>query len=133
MLLKTNSADVNASAKEVFDFLSEAQNIEFLLPKDKISDFKYDENGCSFKAQGGIVIPLLYQTKEPNSRINMKSGEKAPFSYTLSIIISENGENASKGNIEFEADINMFMKMMVEKPLTGLFEVMTKNLQRHFA
>lgn len=133
MQLKTTSADVNASAKQVFDFLSQAQNIEFLLPKEKISDFKYDENGCSFKAQGGIVIPLMYLSKEPNSKINMKSGEKAPFSYTLSIIITENGEHASKGHIEFEADINMFMKMMVEKPLTSLFEVMTRNLQKHFA
>ncbi len=132
MLLKTDSSAVNASAQKVFEFLSDAKNIEHLLPADKISDFQWDEKGCSFKAQGGIVIPLQYVSKEPNTKIHMESGDKAPFSYTLSIILKETGENTCEGHIEFEANINMFMKMMVEKPLTSLFVVMTKNLQKQF-
>lgn len=131
MLLKTDSSPVNASAQQVFEFLSDARNIEHLLPQDKISEFQSDENGCSFKAQGGIVIPLIYVSKEPFSKIMMESGEKAPFSYTLSIILKETGTTC-EGHIEFEANINMFMKMMVEKPLTSLFVVMTKNLQKQF-
>jgi carbon monoxide dehydrogenase subunit G len=133
MNITTNSATINATAQVVFDFLSDAKNIEVLLPADKISDFKFDENGCSFKAQGGIVIPLLYVAKTPVSKIEMKSGEKAPFSYTLSIVIGSSDANACTGHIEFEADINVFMKMMVEKPLKSLFDVMTANLQNHFA
>ncbi|MNU79871.1 Carbon monoxide dehydrogenase subunit G (CoxG) [compost metagenome] len=132
MLLKTDSSTVNASAQKVFEFLSDSKNIEHLLPGDKISDFQSDENGCSFKAQGGIVISLLYVSKEPNTKIHMQSGDKAPFSYTLSILLKESGENSCEGHIEFEANINMFMKMMVEKPLTSLFVVMTKNLQKQF-
>ena len=131
MLLKTDSSPVNAPAQKVFEFLSNAANIEQLLPEDKISDFQSDEKGCSFKAQGGIVIPLIYSVKEPNTKIVMESGEKAPFSYTLSIILKETG-NTCEGHLEFEAQINMFMKMMVEKPLTNLFGVMTKNLQKQF-
>lgn len=133
MKISTDVSVIQASAEDVFNFLSEAKNIEVLLPADKISDFKYDENGCSFKAQGGIVIPLIYQDKTPNSKIDMKSGEKAPFSYVLSILIQRKDENSSTGHIEFEDDINMFMKMMVEKPLKSLFDVMTSNLQRHFS
>jgi carbon monoxide dehydrogenase subunit G len=131
MLLKTDSSPVNAPAQKVFEFLSDAANIEQLLPKDKISDFQSDEKGCSFKAQGGIVIPLIYSMKEPNTKIVMESGEKAPFSYTLSIILKETGSTC-EGHLELEAQINMFMKMMVEKPLTNLFGVMTKNLQKQF-
>lgn len=131
MLLKTDSSPVNAPAQKVFEFLSNAANIEQLLPEDKISDFQSDEKGCSFKAQGGIVIPLIYSVKEPNTKIVMESGEKAPFSYTLSIILKETGSTC-EGHLEFEAQINMFMKMMVEKPLTNLFGVMTKNLQKQF-
>lgn len=132
MLLKTDPSTVNASSQQVFDFLSDAKNIEHLLPQDKISEFKSDEKGCSFKAQGGIVIPLIYVSKDPNTKIVMESGDKAPFSYTLSIILKETGENACHGHLEFDANINLFMKMMVEKPLTSLFVVMTKNLQKQF-
>ncbi len=131
MLLKTDSSPVNAPAQKVFEFLSDSKNMEHLLPTDKISDFQSDEKGCSFKAQGGIVIPLIYVSKEPNTKIVMESGDKAPFSYTLSIILKETGDTC-EGHLEFEANINMFMKMMVEKPLTSLFVVMTKNLQKQF-
>lgn len=133
MNIITEQATVQASITEVFNFLSDAKNFEIMLPMDKISYFKADEFGCSFKAQGGIIIPLLFENKEPFQEIKMKSGEKAPFPYTLSILLKENDENSCLGHIEFEANINMFMKMMVEKPLSALFEVMTKNLQKHFA
>lgn len=132
MLLKTDPSPVNASAQQVFEFLSDSKNIEHLLPTDKISDFQSDEKGCSFKAQGGIVIPLIYISKEANTKIVMESGDKAPFNYTLSIILKETGETSCEGYLEFEAKINLFMKMMVEKPLTSLFVVMTKNLQKQF-
>ena len=131
MLLKTDPSTVNAPAQKVFEFLSDAKNFNHLLPKDKISDFQSDENGCSFKAQGGIVISLIFVSKEANSKIVMESGDKAPFAYTLSIILKDGGATC-EGVLEFEAKINMFMKMMVEKPLTSLFVVMTKNLQKQF-
>lgn len=132
MTLKTESAHVHASIEEVFDFLSVAANIEKLLPADKISDFTSDENGCSFKVQGGIVIPLIYTHKDACELIKMQSGDKAPFNYTLAIKL-EKTDDTCKGHIEFEANINMFMKMMVEKPLTNLFQVMTHKLQMNFA
>jgi carbon monoxide dehydrogenase subunit G len=132
MVLKTESAHVNASIEEVFEFLSIASNLEKLLPEDKISDFQSNESGCSFKVQGGIIIPLLYTQKTEFTTIKMQSGDKAPFNYTLAIHLVQQGDTC-KGHIEFEANINMFMKMMVEKPLTNLFEIMTQKLQKNFA
>ncbi len=132
MKITTNNAVVNAPIEQVFDFLSVAQNIQKLLPQDKISDFQADEQGCSFKVQGGIVIPLIYRTKTAPNLIKMQSGDKAPFSYTLAIELTPFGEKC-EGNIAFEANINMFMKMMVEKPLINLFETMTHKLQAEFA
>lgn len=131
MKIKTSNALVNAPIESVFDYLSQAENLENLLPADKISDFQSDEAGCSFKAQGGIVIPLIYSSKESPTTIKMHSGDKAPFSYTLTIQLTPYLEKC-EGFIEFDANINMFMKMMVEKPLIHLFEVMTQNLQAQF-
>lgn len=132
MKIKTDSSSVHAPISEVFTFLSKAENIEKLLPEDRISDFQADEHGCSFKVQGGIVIPLLYSGKIAHSEIKMQSGDKAPFSYTLAILLEENGTTC-RGHIEFEANVNMFMKMMVEKPLINLFQTMTHKLQQQFA
>jgi hypothetical protein len=62
----------------------------------------------------------------------MNDGDKGPFPYTLSIHIKAEGSNSCSGYIEFEGEVNMFMKMMVQKPLTSLFENMTKKLQLKF-
>lgn len=116
MNITSEKASVNTNTQTVFEFLSQASNIEKLLPTDQISDFQSNDEGCSFKVQGGFTIPLIYVDKVANSRIDMKSGEKAPFKYTLSILLAEDG-STSVGHIEFNADINLFMKMMVEKQI----------------
>lgn len=131
MKIKSETAKVGAPVHIVFDFLTNAANIEHLLPADKISDFKSDETGCHFKVQGGFVISLLYVEAVEHSRIDMKSGEKAPFNYTLSIHLKEEGE-LTHGHIEFDGDVNMFLKMMVEKPLIGLFNYMSRKLQEQY-
>lgn len=133
MNITSEKAYIAANQKEVYDFLCKSENIYHLLPQDKISDFQSDEHGCSFKVQGGIIIPLLYSQHHPHTKINMKSGEKAPFKYHLAIVIGEDGEHKCDGHIEFHAEINMFMKMMVEKPLINLFNYMSNRLQEQFS
>ena len=131
MKIISETAHVKAHASEVFEFLSHAANIESLLPPDKISDFQSNEEGCTFKVQGGFVIALLYTHKKPVTRIDMKSGEKSPFDYTLSIHLKERHDETD-GYIEFIGDVNVFLKMMVEKPLIGLFNYMSQKLQEQF-
>lgn len=131
MRIVSESARVNAPAEEVFEFLSDPANIELLLPSDSITEFKSDDEGCSFKVQGGILIPLIYQHKVLNERIDMISNDKAPFNYTLSIFVDDFGNHA-EGHIEFEGEISFFLKMMVQKPLENLFNSMTERLQNQF-
>ncbi len=132
MKIKGTETVISASAAEVFNFLAVPKNLEQLLPLDKITDFQADEEGCSFKVQGGILIPLIITNTIPAERIDMNDGDKGPFPYTLSIHIKAEGSNSCSGYIEFEGEVNMFMKMMVQKPLTSLFENMTKKLQLKF-
>lgn len=131
MKITSDKAYVAAPNIEVFNFLCIPSNIEHLLPKDKISDFQHHENGCSFRVQGGILIPLEYTGKHAYNRIELKSGDKAPFSYTLTIHLTDL-THVCEGHIEFHAEINLFMKMMVEKPLVALFNLMAKKLQEQF-
>lgn len=59
MELKSDKVAISASIEDVHAFLSDARNLELILPHDKISDFKADENQCSFKVKGAIVISLI--------------------------------------------------------------------------
>ena len=131
MKIISETASIQAPIVVVFEFLSQAHNIEPLLPEDKISDFHAHQDGCTFKVQGGFLISLLYVHKEFPTRIEMKSGEKAPFKYSLTVHLEEDGDKTN-GHLEVIGDVNMFLKMMVEKPLIGLFNHMSNKLQEQF-
>ena len=132
MKINSETVIVSAPQQEVFDFLKDANNLWHLLPQDKISDFKASVDQCSFKVQGGVIISLIHDGEEGMDKLFMKSGEKSPFPFRLTIHTAAHGED-TKGEIEFNGEVNMFLKMMVEKPLTNLFNYMSKKLQERFA
>lgn len=132
MKIESTQVDVNASPDTIYAFLSDSTNLIHLLPQDNISDWRATSSECSFKAQGGVTISLIQDGGESTHKVFMKSGEKSPFPFRLTIFINElNGK--SNGYIEFDGEVNMFLKMMVEKPLTNLFNHMAEKLQAQFS
>ena len=132
MNLESEKVEINVSSKSALDFIAIPSNIELLLPIDKISDFKSNENSCSFKVQGGITISLVLNGREGDEKLFLKSGEKSPFPFELTIH-TKNIDAKSIGYIEFNGEVNAFLKMMVEKPLGALFNYMSKKLSEHFS
>lgn len=131
MIIKSETVLVPAKSSEVLSFLSNAEHLIHLLPKDQISDWKASPADCSFKVQGGIMISLIQTTSENPTQIKMKSGEKSPFPFTLTIHSTEiNGH--TEGYIIFDGELNVFLKMLAEKPLTALFNIMSENLKVYF-
>lgn len=131
MKIDSTKVKVNAPQETVFNFLKDSNNIYHLLPQDKISDWKADENQCSFKVQGGVVITLIQDGSEGTDKIFMKSGEKSPFPFRLTIHTNKM-DGKTEGYIAFDGEVNMFLKMMVEKPLTNLFNYMSEKLKTYF-
>jgi hypothetical protein len=132
MKITSQPALVHASIGQLKDFLCDCRNIIHLLPQDQVSDWNSEMNWCSFKVQGGIIITLVKDEKDfEENIIRLKSGEKSPFPFKLSIYL-ESLEDTSKGHIEFDGDVNVFLKMMIERPLTNLFNTMTENLKSYF-
>ena len=131
MKIDSQRVEVNAKASEIFEFLSYPKNIELLLPSDNIEDFKATDKGCSFKVQGGITITLEQDELIPHERINMKSGENSPFPFTLSVIMDAQ-DDKTHGYLAFDGEVNAFLKMMVQKPLTNLFNYMSGQLKERY-
>lgn len=131
MKIDSTKVNVNASQEDIFNYLTDSNNIIELLPQDKISDYKSDKEQCSFKVQGGVIISLIQDGSEGMNIIKLRSGQGTPFPFKLFINITPNGDHC-EGYIHFEGEVNMFLKMMVEKPLTNLFNYMSVKLQEKF-
>ena len=102
-------------------------NIEKLLPAGKYSDWKSVTQWCSFKIQGAYTIVLNFVSATPHSEVRYASGDGSPFSFTLTSYLHEEGAGTN-GYMKCEADINPFLKMVVQGPLKNLFDYMAERL-----
>ena len=132
MKIKGDTVIVTAERSEIIDFLRDSNNIIHLLPKDKISDYPSSNEMCSFKVQGGVIISLYQDGVEGQDVLYMKSGEKSPFPFRLSIVMNAVTEG-TEGYIQFDGEVNAFLKLMVERPLTSNFNFMSEKLKEQFS
>lgn len=129
--IESKKVEVNAAVGEVFKFLIDMRNFKELLPQDKISAWEADENYCAFKVQGTYKIRLDKDRVEEPYKLFLKSGEGSPFSFDLTVNLDEKGDGTMAYQI-CEADLNPFIKMMVEKPLRNLFDYIADRLKEKF-
>ena len=125
---KSEEVKVNSTAKPVFDFLSNLNNLEQLMPLDKISEWQSSESECSFKIQNLGRIGFKHDNFTEPSQIKLASISDKPFKFSMVFNIIDDGE-ISKAQIIVNADLNPMLKMMAEKPLTAFFNSIAKKLE----
>lgn len=132
MEIKSQPKIVDAEPLVILQFLSDAKNLYHLMPQEKISDWSADDNRCSFKVSGGFTITLIEDGDNGSNELYLKSGEESPFPFRLTIHLNPKGSESTEGYIQFNGEVNMFLKMMVEGPLKSLFDYMSNQLQAYY-
>lgn len=112
------------SIEKLFGFLVDMNNFEALMPEDKIEKWSSTEEQCEFTIKGMARIGLRRVDQETPNLIKIKSFGKVPFDFGLDIHLQPVDDGTTETQIIFEGDINSFMKMMVEKPLTNFFNML---------
>jgi hypothetical protein len=77
------------------------------------------------------VVSLIQIDSTVPTQIVMKSGDKSPFPFSLTVHLKA-VQDKTEGYIAFDGEVNAFMKMLVDKPLTNLFNYMSVKLQKHY-
>jgi hypothetical protein len=111
-----------------FSFLSDFNNFESLMP-EQVVDWESTPDECSFKIQGMATLGMKIIEKNPNSLIKITSHGKVPFTFFLTCMIADEGNN-SKVQLAFDAELNPMMKMMAVKPLTNFLNLLAGKLSQ---
>ena len=119
--IESKHVDIARPPQDLYAFLQDMNNFQQLLPQDRISDWKSDGTSCSFKVAGAATIGLQLDGGTPPEHIRMKSTDRSPFPFTLDVHL-QGGSGTTQAYQVFEADLNPFIKMMVESPLRNLFD-----------
>ncbi|WP_455664511.1 SRPBCC family protein [Phocaeicola sp.] len=105
------------SQERVFNKLSDLSNLESVRDKlaDKVQGLAFDSDTMSFTVQG-VSITLRIIEREPYKCIKFES-EKSPVPMNLWIQILPVDTEQAKLKVTIRAEVNMFMRAMVAKPL----------------
>ena len=96
--------------------LSNLQRIQDRIPQDKIKDFSFDADTCSFTVDPVGSIEFRIIEREPNKTIKF-STTNSPVPLLMWIQLKQVDENATKMKMTVRAELNPFIKPMVSKPL----------------
>jgi hypothetical protein len=123
---------VNKSAREVYDFLSDFRHFEEFLP-EQISGWEAGDDYCRFTVSGLGNVKLVYAHLEPHTKIVVQpasdSGFPVPFFLIAHISLPDNNPMQSTFQFVIEATLNPMMSMMVDGPLKKFVEIITLRLK----
>jgi len=126
MNLESPKVTVQKSSKELFDYLSNVNNFEQIMP-DSIEKFEAGENSFLFALKGMPEIKLkMQETESPNKIILGSTSDKFPF--TLTANIEDNTESSSNVQLSFDGKFNPMVAMMVKNPLQKFIDTLTNNM-----
>ena len=126
--ITSQTVSLNTSQEEVFNFLSDLNNYDQILPEKNISDFSSSTETCQFKIQNIYMIGLEKNGNEGYSEIKLKSTKNSPVKFDLLLNLSS-PDNTTDVYLDCQADVTGMLKMMVEKPLKNLFSHMADRLK----
>ena len=118
------------SQQRVFNTLSDLSNLErvrSILPEEKVRDLKVSTDAVSLTVPPvGDVAFHIVERDEP--KCVKFQASTSPIPLTLWVQILPTAEEASKAKLTLQAELNPFIKGMVQKPLQEGIEKMAEML-----
>lgn len=134
MKIEGKKVKLNADKKKIFEFLSDFNNYEKLMP-DQIINWKSTNDSCSFTIKNMADLTLIFEEKIAFSSIKILPQGKVPFKFSLNVVLEEESLNEQKtvAGVNVDADINPMLAMMAKRPFENLVNVIADNLNSIFA
>jgi carbon monoxide dehydrogenase subunit G len=126
--IESNVVDIDNSAKNIFTILSDFNNYEKLMPS-QVTNWSATKDECTFTISGMATISMKIVEKVPHSLIRISSHGKVPFNFTLNVNLTETGPSSCKGQLVMDADLNLMLKMMAEKPLGNFLNMLAEKMK----
>ncbi|MDA7768098.1 hypothetical protein N8904_00080 [Flavobacteriales bacterium] len=125
--IKSQTVVIDKSEENIFNFISDFTNFSQLFPP-QVNDLKITKDTCSFSIDGMPNVSLRITERTPFSCVVM-SAEDGKLPFELKCCLEKVSEDKCQAQFHFTAELNMMMKMMVEKPLTNFLNILAEKLR----
>jgi hypothetical protein len=104
--------------ESVYAALSNMSHLEKMkgkIPAEKVQDFTFDSDSCSFSVHPVGKIRFSIIEREPPKSVKLNA-DPSPVGVTVWIQLKEGQENETKMKLTVHADLNPFLKPALSKP-----------------
>jgi len=119
----------------VYDNISDLRNLEKVkdrVPEDKVNDFAFDQDTVSLNVAPVGELKLRICEREAPKCVKFESAQ-SPVPFNLWIQVLPVDENSSKLKVTVKAELNPFIKGMIQGPLTdGVEKIADALAQVHY-
>lgn len=119
---------VEKSSDSLFDILSDMRNFEKIMPEN-LSSFNCSENSFDFTLEGMPTIEVVLLEKVDNKKISLISSPKSSIKFEINFMLEPIKDNETNCEIVFESNVNTFLKIMIEKPITNLVKTFSEKIK----
>lgn len=128
MKLESKIGHVKSSDEKVFNFLSDFNNFQHLIPQDKVQNWESDTDWCRFSVSpiGQTGIKII--EKEANSLIKLSSLEEGNLNFLFWVQLKPADESTSYIKLTLDVKLNTMMEMMAKKPLQEFLNKLVDQL-----
>ena len=125
--IESNKVEIKKSSEEIYFQISDFNYFKKIIPSNLDNIKILNDSICEFKIEGMPKISLIISEKNPHDFVSMKNHE-GKLNFKLNFYINKI-ENYSTLKIIFEAELNIMMKMMVEKPLKNFLNNLIEKIK----
>ncbi len=119
----------------VYNNISDLNNLEKVrdrVPEDKVNDFSFDQDTVSLNVAPVGELKLRICEREEPKCVKFETIE-SPVPFNVWVQVLPVDENNSKMKVTVKAELNPFIKSMIEKPLQeGVEQIAEALAQVHY-
>jgi hypothetical protein len=128
MNLESPKINLDKSAQQLFDSLSNVKNFEKLMPDTIVKFEAINDNEFVFGLKGMPEITLKIKEKiAPHKIVYSAVNDKLPFTLTANI---NDLDSKSQIQLLFEGQFNAMMAMMIKGPISKFMETLIGNMNK---
>ncbi len=120
------------SQQDVYNNISDLNNLEKVrdrVPEDKVKDFTFDQDTVSINVNPVGNLKLRICEREEPKCVKFETVE-SPVPFNVWVQVLPVDENNAKMKVTVKAELNPFIKSMVEKPLQDGVEKIAEALSQ---
>lgn len=133
MKIDGKKAVISANQNKVFQFLSDFNNYEKLMP-EQIVNWQSDKDSCSFTIKGMADLKLKFVRKEASTLLEIVPEGKTPVKFSLLVNLQPDvlNEQKTEVNVHVDANLNPMLAMMAKRPFENLANTISEELHKVF-